>query len=146
MLVKVLWEMLIFTRYGIKVYRDSRKLICNCFYVFMYVRGNTTKTETQALTFVYAFPPLSSCRGKQEDSNEPSDPNDPTLYYRGLQLQGCNERAEITGWDHTHGSSEHGTEAALSWWETSHQVCTEISSYVHFCENVSKLLYTFLCV
>lgn len=37
-------------------------LICNCFYVFTDVRGEASQTETPALTFVYAFPPLSSCR------------------------------------------------------------------------------------
>lgn len=62
MLDKVLWEMLIFTWYGIKVYRDWHKLACKCFYVFMNTRGEAIETETQALTFVYAFPPLSSCR------------------------------------------------------------------------------------
>lgn len=36
----------------------------------------------------------------------PKDPTDPTLYYRGLQLQGSYRRGEITGREHPRGSSE----------------------------------------
>lgn len=71
----LVWEMLIFTWCGMKVYRE---LICNC---FMSVRG-------EALTFVYAFPPLSSCRENRKTVMNPVIWADPTLYYRGLQLQG----------------------------------------------------------
>lgn len=42
------------------------KLICNCFYVF-----TASEAETPALTFVYAFPPLSSCRENRKKVMKP---------------------------------------------------------------------------
>lgn len=47
------------------------KLICNCVYVFTDVRGEASETETPALTFVYAFPPLSSCRENRKKVMKP---------------------------------------------------------------------------
>lgn len=86
-------------------------LISNCRYVFPGNRGEATET----LTFVYALPPLSSCRENRKRAMKPADP---TLYYRGASITGSwNYRLRTQLWL--------GTMAFT--WETWRRVCLKIS-------------------
>lgn len=77
-LIQVLLGMLILTQRG---HYGLHKLISNCRYVFPGNRAEVTET----LTFVYALPPLSSCRENRKRAMKPADP---TLYYRGASITG----------------------------------------------------------